>query len=424
MADLSEPNASRVVLVGTAVYTHQLDLPAVRNNLTELAAIVNDPALWGVPEENIRVCEDASSPSAVADIVREAARSVSDDGLLLIYFAGHGLINYDGTLVLSLPATDPEFPGEAGLQYESIRRAVIRSPARRKLVILDCCYAGRASDDMAGDSVTSGTDAVADKAEIEGTCLLVSAPRNRTAQAPEGATYTAFTGELVRLLRGGLPGGSAVLDMTTIWRRIRQELQAKGYERPELRARDAGAGIPLVRNAAVSKDNLVGTVLAAAPHVTDRDIERTVVLILRHDRKIGALGVRITGPTRPLPDEFPAEWQTKLAEPMGYFHGGPVQPDEPIAVAMLRRGAIPPLRFTQVRGRLGTVALSADPDGVVPALAGLRVFTGYLGWGPGELEADLAGGLFLPPTEQADLVLSSHPGRIWSALQRPSGPAD
>lgn len=56
---------------------------------------------------------------------------------------------------------------------------------------------------------------------IAGTYTLTSAPANAVALAPAGATYTAFTGELLQLLRTGVPGGPELLTLNEIYRRLR-----------------------------------------------------------------------------------------------------------------------------------------------------------------------------------------------------------
>jgi putative transcriptional regulator len=418
MVALADPRASRVVLIGGAHYRHLPEVPAVARNLSGLTGVVTDADLWGVAAEHCRAVLDASDPGEVSRTVRQAAAEVQPDGLLLVYYAGHGLVDpFDGSLVLALHDTDPAVPYEAGLPYEFIRRAVSASPAQRRVVVLDCCYAGRASGVLAAEE--TGTKTVADRAEIEQTCLLVSAPRNRTAQAPQGAPYTAFTGELLRVLRGGANDRPAVLDVRAVWQEVARLLRARGFELPELRAGNAGDTIGLVRNAARQHRDLVGRILVADVSVDDRDLHQAAVLVLRHDRAKGAVGVRINTPTSWLSKDVPPGWRRLLTEPAVVFDAGPLSRNEGfIAVARLRPESEPPLRFRPLRDRLGVIALSTDPELLAPVLSGLRLFSGYLGWGPGQLEADLDAGLLLLADRSADAreVLSTRPRELWTTL--------
>ncbi|MGI5243456.1 YqgE/AlgH family protein [Dactylosporangium sp. CA-139066] len=415
MSELSDPRASRAVLVGGARYASLPEVPAVIRNLNGLAGALQDPDLWGLAPEHCTVLPDPDDARDVSRELRRAADETAPEGLLVVYYAGHGLVDpVDGSLVLGLKDTDPAVPYEAGLPFEHIRRAVAGSRARRRLVILDCCYAGRATGHLAAD--VSGTQVVADQAGTDETCLLVSAPRNRTAQAPPGEPYTAFTGELLRVLRAGDAAAPAVLDVRTVWREVTRRLRERGFELPELRS--AGDELPLVHNAARHHRDLVGRIVVATAAVEDRDLRQAAVLILRHERGRGAAGVRINRPTAdPLPADVPQGWRRLLTTPAVLFDAGPLSRYEGfIAVARLRPDVEPPLRFRAVRDRLGVIDLSADPAPLAPVVAGLRLFSGYLGWGPDQLEADIDGGLLLLSDAPEREALSSRPRDLWTTL--------
>jgi putative transcriptional regulator len=420
MTDVTDPALAQVVLIGVAAYRQLPELPAARRNVTDLHDLIRHEDLWGVPEENCHVLLDPESPAEVSRAIRRAAGAAGGDGLLLVYFTGHGLVDADDdNLILGLPGCDPEAPYERGVPYDWIRRAVADTRARRRVVILDCCFSGRAGAELGGDG--SGTDAVADKAETEGTCLLVSAPANRPAMAPRGEVHTAFTGELIRLLRDGLrpPPPEAVpptLTVHTLWRTARRAMLRRGFERPELRARDAGGEISLVHNPAAPRHNLAGSVLYAAPWFVDEDLGQRAILVLRHNHT-GALGVCITRPGGDIPDEFPEAWRPLLHHPAMLFDGGPVARDGYIVVTLLRAGAAEPLRFTPVRDRLGTLALSAVPEDVTGEVDTMRVFVGYLGWRAGELEEFLDRGALIASRHTARQIFTERPGDLWQSLQ-------
>ena len=419
MSDVTDPALAQVVLIGVTAYRRLAELPAARRNVTDLRDLVQHEDLWGVPAANCHVLLDPESPAEVSRAVRRAAAAAGSEGMLLVYFAGHGLVDADDdNLILGLPGCDPEVPYERGVPYDWIRRAVADTRARRRIVILDCCYSGRAGSEL-GDG--SGTDAVADKAETEGTCLLVSAPANRPAMAPRGEVHTAFTGELIRLLRDGLRPAPpeavpATLTVHTVWRTIRRAMLRRGFERPELRARDSGGEIALVHNPAAPRHNLAGSVLYAAPWFVDEDLGQRAILVLRHNQT-GALGVCITRPDGDIPEEFPPAWRPLLRNPAMLFDGGPVARDGFIVVTLLRPGATRPLRFTPVRDRLGTLALSAVPEDVGGTVDTMRVFVGYLGWRAGELEEFLDRGALVASRHTARQVFTERPGELWQSLQ-------
>ncbi|MFF4711036.1 PQQ-binding-like beta-propeller repeat protein [Streptomyces eurythermus] len=247
MSLLPDPERSMALLVGVHTYTHLDDLPAVARNLDGLREVLTDVEVWGLPADRCTVLSQPDSPAQVLDAVRRCADRAEDT--LFVYYAGHGLTDpYTDELYLALPDSDREREYTA-LRYEYLRRAVL-DPAggvRRTVVVLDCCYSGRA---LVGRM--SASDHVADHAMVEGTCLLTASAETRTALSPPGEPYTAFTGELVGALMRGIPGAPDPIDMDSLYRHLYRTLAAKARPLPQQRNRNTGGLIALGRNRAVA----------------------------------------------------------------------------------------------------------------------------------------------------------------------------
>ena len=76
-----------------------------------------------------------------------------------------------------------------------------------------------------------------------------------------------------------------------------------------------------------------------------------------------------------------------------------------------------PLRFTPIRDRLGTLALSSHPEDLSRVVDGMRVFAGYLGCRPGELEAYLDDGELIRTSHMARHVFTERPRELWRSLR-------
>lgn len=411
MARLADPAASRVVLVGGSRYTHLRPLPTVTNNLDELAAIFTDPALWGLPPEFCTIVRDPASPQEIDAALAEAAGSVRPDGLLVFYFAGHGLIDpLTGALHLAVTGTSRHMVHSTATPFEWVRRWFLNAPAGARVVILDCCYSGRATEGMGEPA------AIADEVEIDRTCVLVAAPANRTALAPPGERFTAFTGVLIDLMRTGVPAGPALLDMDTLYRRAEQTQHARNRPLPQLRARNGGERIPLVRNLAESVGEAPpepppppriqvprpGDVFTPAEDL-DYDEETGgpygPVAVLAYDQRLGALGVRLGRPVQRPPAEVITNARLAAAVgPSEVLDGGPVS-GVVLMIADLRRGVRGFPGARRLSGSLVALPLNADPDLVAESVSRAWVFVGYLGWRPGQLEAELAQRALVPSPE-------------------------
>jgi putative transcriptional regulator len=158
-------------------------------------------------------------------------------------------------------------------------------------------------------------------------------------------------------------------------------------------------------------DSLRGHLLIAAPSLFDY-FRRTVVLVLEHTPD-GAMGVVLgRGTETRVADAVPALAELPGADEVVYL-GGPVAPESLVALGDFED---PEEAGTQVIGSLGTL----DPDGDNESLRRLRVFAGYAGWGPGQLDGELEADAWI--VQAADPEDPFRSGDIWSdALGRKGG---
>jgi len=154
-----------------------------------------------------------------------------------------------------------------------------------------------------------------------------------------------------------------------------------------------------------------GHLLIAAPSLFDY-FRRTVVLVLEHTAD-GAMGVVLNreSETRVV-EAIPA--LASLAEPDELVRiGGPVSPQSVVALGDFGR---PEEADTQVVGSLGTL----DPEAANESLRRVRVYAGYAGWSPGQLDGELEAGAWI--VHDADPEDPFHLGDIWAdALARKGG---
>ncbi len=165
---------------------------------------------------------------------------------------------------------------------------------------------------------------------------------------------------------------------------------------------------------------LTGRLLVAAPRLLDPNFYRVVIFVLDHDDD-GCLGVVVNRPSQlPLSVVLPA-WAEAVTAPPLLFSGGPVSQDAALAVG-LAPGPGPALGFKRLTGSFGLVDLDLFPDALAGELTGVRVFSGYAGWGEGQVEAEIAEGSWYVVDAEPSDVLSPEPDRLWRAvLRRQSG---
>lgn len=155
-----------------------------------------------------------------------------------------------------------------------------------------------------------------------------------------------------------------------------------------------------------------GRLLVAMPSLADPNFERTVVLVLDHDDD-GALGLVLNRPTLTAVADVLDGWGSVVAAPTLVFGGGPVEPQAVVGLALARPGLEPD---ATIGGRIRTVDPTADPEEVAAEVVGARLFAGYAGWAPGQLEDEIAEGAWVVVAAEPEDVLAMDPERLWSAV--------
>ena len=255
---ITDFSRSRAVLIGVSEYQNSTftPIPAAFNNVASLKRMLADPMVSGWPHDRISVVFNPMYPGSLATTLDELAQAADD--VLLIYYIGHGKLDNKAQLCLTVSTTHPARPLYTGFPYEWMAEVMRASPARVKLTILDCCFAGRAID-VLGDQ----DSAFADLTAVEGVYTLAATTRNRTAHTPTVALqhngYTSFTGEFLRLLESGIPGGPGDLTLETIYLHLKRRMAQLGLPEPTQRGTDTATRYVFARNAAVSNEHSSST---------------------------------------------------------------------------------------------------------------------------------------------------------------------
>ena len=159
------------------------------------------------------------------------------------------------------------------------------------------------------------------------------------------------------------------------------------------------------------------------PQLLDPNFERTVVLLVHHDEN-GTFGVvlnRTTDLNAPnLCATLEIEWNGQPDDVIDW--GGPVQPqtgwvifgdDVAAAVGSEATAVAEGVFFAGSLDVLRQVA--ADPPERV------RLLLGYAGWGPGQLEGELAEGAWLSAPVSSEIVFEVAPESMWARVLRDLG---
>jgi len=164
--------------------------------------------------------------------------------------------------------------------------------------------------------------------------------------------------------------------------------------------------------------SLKGQLLIAGPGLVDPNFRRTVVLVGEHSEE-GALGVILNRSSESTVAEAVPELTAIVDADEPVHLGGPVQPS---AIVVLADFADEEHADALVLGSVGFLPGEVDPD-ELGELRRVRVFAGYAGWGPGQLDGELEEGSWIVEPAHPDDVFTRDPDALWGeVLRRKGGP--
>jgi putative transcriptional regulator len=170
--------------------------------------------------------------------------------------------------------------------------------------------------------------------------------------------------------------------------------------------------------------DLTGRILMAMPSMADPRFQRAVVCMVRHDRQ-GALGLIVNKPRPNL--RFSQVLKSLGLTPEGTLpdirvhYGGPVEPGRGFVLHS------PDYATGDATVRIGTQAAMTTTQDILVAIAGGQgpraavLALGYAGWGPGQLESEIAQSDWLVGDLRADLIFGRADEYKWGAALKASG---
>jgi putative transcriptional regulator len=158
----------------------------------------------------------------------------------------------------------------------------------------------------------------------------------------------------------------------------------------------------------------VGDILVANEKLGDPNFAESVVLIVHFDDEDGTVGLIINRRTElPLSRIFP---KTKSATHDPVYMGGPV------AITVVQGLVRLPAKTDQATHVMADIFVTGAKDLLEKSVASrldpskFRVYLGYAGWAPGQLEAEIQLGAWSVVNRDPKLVFDGDPDSLWSRL--------
>jgi putative transcriptional regulator len=184
----------------------------------------------------------------------------------------------------------------------------------------------------------------------------------------------------------------------------------------------ARAGLPAApqRSGGVIGRPAKGKLLVASRQIGDPNFSRSVILLVAYEENGGAMGVIVNRPTPiPLAKVLP-QFEALASHRDQVWLGGPVLPT---SLMVLQKSPKPAGEAEAVFDDVYVLTSRDSVEGLFGSdkrPGRFRAYAGHTGWGPGQLENEIARGDWLVVSARPDVVFSEEPGGVWDRLMESS----
>jgi hypothetical protein len=249
MSTFSDAHA---LVVGIAAYRHLRLLPAtVLHDAAAVARALLDPNVCAYDPANVRtLLNEAATVTALRSALADLARAATDRSTVLFYFSGHG-----GRIAAGpahgdyLLPVDAVYPDEAALSQSALSAAdftaALRAiPARKLVVVLDCCHAGGLGETKDFKSGLSSPTLEQLQAGF-GRVILASSLGDEVSWVKPGDDNSVFTKHLLAGLRGGVPAPDGLVRIFDLFHYLQPRVTGEQPNQHPLLKAEVGENFPL-----------------------------------------------------------------------------------------------------------------------------------------------------------------------------------
>ena len=228
------PENTYAFLIAVENYTEDKQLHQLPHSFNNVAALhkILKGATVGLPKSNIKTDFD---PTNSTELVKNIRQHVNNDEAktLILYYAGHGVLDDDGNHFLTLTNSTVEDIAIDGLEINYLNKAFASKKNLNLVLILDSCFSENAFESFSARNYL----------------VIASSAKNRTSKYPVDADYSAFTNELINILKEGVDTENENLTWKDVYTQLKSNLVEKGLPIPRITSQNEVDSIEIAKNA-------------------------------------------------------------------------------------------------------------------------------------------------------------------------------
>ncbi len=194
-------------------------------NLIELAAILKNKQLVGIPESSIVQLLDEKDNIKIKEHI--AAGSEASNSAFILYYTGHILLKKNA-LYLATPISTKQYIQVNGISLTHIADILKDAPAATKLLIFDAYFSSEEDSQEDKQIVNSFLQKMS--CEIEGMHFISTSPQINGSAAQDKVNPAYFTKILVKIMQTGIKNNKDAITLKELYEAVNKELKQAGNQ--------------------------------------------------------------------------------------------------------------------------------------------------------------------------------------------------
>jgi len=240
---------AHALIIGINDYHHIKKLPTtVQKDAQDIHALLIDPSYCAYPSANVDVLlNDKATKVGITEALDNLAQRCDSDSTVFFYISSHGgqiiLGDHAGEYLLPVDMVNSslEVFAQSAISSTNFTEALRKIPARKMVVIFDCCHSGGIGQpkDMNAPTLEIG---LSEKyydvlKEGRGRVILASSRSSEVSWILPGDANSLFTKHLLAGFKGGAIGVGGVIRILDLFNYLQPKVTAdKPQQHPILKA--------------------------------------------------------------------------------------------------------------------------------------------------------------------------------------------
>lgn len=231
-------DTAHALIIAVANYPAVRRLPSVvLEDARGIHAVLVDPRCGGYAPGNVQLLlDEQADQSGLRAGLAELARRCDPDSTALLFFSGHGARIEHGALAgeyllpYDVDCSSPAELARTAITTSELSAAIRAIPARKVVVVLDCCHSGGIGQPKGGSGEELKSGLSEDSYYLlqtgRGRAILASSRSEEFSWVLPGMANSLFTTHLLAALRGGIASEDGLIHVFDLFEYIQPRVTA------------------------------------------------------------------------------------------------------------------------------------------------------------------------------------------------------